>query len=68
MALKIGGIIVAAFIAGAYLASPELRAYAANTVWSSDIINNSIQSVDIKSLTTYSAVLISTRIILAIVL
>ena len=27
--LKIGGIIVAAFIAGAFAASPELRAYAA---------------------------------------
>lgn len=48
ISLKIGGIVVAAFIAGAFIASPELRAYAANTVGSSDIINNSIQSVDIK--------------------
>lgn len=39
---------MAAFIAGAFVASPELRAYAANTVGSADIINNSIQSVDIK--------------------
>ncbi len=46
--LKVGGIIVAAFIAGAFVASPELRAFAANTVGSADIINNSIQSVDIK--------------------
>lgn len=45
--LKIGGIIAAAFIAGAFMASPELRAYAANTVGSSDIIDGSIQSIDI---------------------
>lgn len=37
------------FTAGAFIASPELRAYAANTVGSADIINNSIQSVDIKN-------------------
>lgn len=42
------GLLVAAFVAGAFVASPELRAYAANTVGSADIINNSIQSVDIK--------------------
>jgi hypothetical protein len=47
--LKIGGIIVAAFIAGAFVASPELRAYAANTVGSSDIIDESILSRDIKN-------------------
>lgn len=47
--LKIGGIIVAAFIAGAFVASPELRAYAANTVGSSDIIDESILSQDIKN-------------------
>lgn len=40
--------VVAAFIAGALTASPELRAYAAATIGSADIINNSIQSVDIK--------------------
>jgi hypothetical protein len=45
--LKMGGIIAAAFIAGAFIASPELRVYAANTVGSSDIIDGSIQSVDI---------------------
>jgi hypothetical protein len=49
ISLKIGGIIVAAFIAGAFVASPELRAYAANTVGSSDIINESILSEDIKN-------------------
>lgn len=48
ISLKVGGFIVAAFIAGAFLASPELRAYAANTVGSADIINNTILSVDIK--------------------
>jgi hypothetical protein len=42
-------MIAAAFIAGAFVASPELRAYAANTVGSSDIINESILSVDIKN-------------------
>jgi hypothetical protein len=49
ISLKIGGIIVAAFIAGAFVASPELRAYAANTVGSSDIIDESILSQDIKN-------------------
>jgi hypothetical protein len=38
---------MAAFIAGAFIASPELRAYAANTVGSADIIDGSIQSIDI---------------------
>jgi hypothetical protein len=40
--LKIGTLIAAAFIAGAFVASPELRAYAANTVGSADIINESV--------------------------
>ncbi len=35
-------------MAGAFLASPELRVYAANTIGSADIINNSILSADIK--------------------
>lgn len=39
-----------AFVAGSFVASPELRAFAANTVGSIDIIDNSIQSVDIKDL------------------
>jgi hypothetical protein len=42
------GCVLAAFVSGAFVASPELRAYAANTVGSIDIINNSTQSVDIK--------------------
>jgi hypothetical protein len=49
ISVKIGGIIAAAFIAGAFVASPELRVYAANTVGSSDIIDESIQSIDIKN-------------------
>jgi|SRR6185503_15581653 len=48
MRVKFGAIVVAAFVSGAFVASPELRAYAANTIGSSDIIDNSIQSVDIK--------------------
>lgn len=47
--LKVGGIIVAAFITGAFVASPELRAYAASTIGSDDIINESIRSEDIKN-------------------
>jgi hypothetical protein len=45
---KVVGMLVAAFVAGSFVASPELRAYAANTVGSADIINNSILSADIK--------------------
>jgi hypothetical protein len=48
ISLKIGAIMVAMFIAGAFVASPALRAYAAATVGSAEIIDNSIQSVDIK--------------------
>src|SRR2546428_6168896 len=47
ISLKIGGLIVAAFIAGAFVASPELRAYAANTVFSSDIVDGQVMTVDI---------------------
>jgi hypothetical protein len=42
-------LLTLAFVAGAFVASPELRAYAANTVGSSDIINESILSADIKN-------------------
>ena len=45
---KMGGIIAPDLIAGAFISSPELRAYAANTLGSADIINNSILSADIK--------------------
>lgn len=43
----IGGIVVAAFIAGAFIASPELRAYAANTVFSTDIVDGEVKSADL---------------------
>jgi hypothetical protein len=46
--IRLYAMFTAIFMAGAFLASPELRAYAANTIGSADIINNSIQSVDIK--------------------
>ena len=46
---KMAGLMVAAFVAGSFVASPELRAYAANTVGSADIINESILSADIKN-------------------
>lgn len=42
-------IAVAAFVSGSFVASPELRAYAAATIGSADIIDESIQSVDIKN-------------------
>jgi hypothetical protein len=46
---KIVGMLIVAFVAGSFIASPELRAYAANTIGSSDIINESILSEDIKN-------------------
>lgn len=39
--------IVGSFIAGAFLASPDLRAYAANTVFSTDIVDGQVKTVDI---------------------
>jgi hypothetical protein len=42
------GLVVAAFIAGTFVAYPELRAFAAATIGSADIIDGSIQSIDIK--------------------
>ena len=45
--VRILGMVVAAFIAGTFAASPELRAFAANTIGSADIIDGSIQSIDI---------------------
>jgi hypothetical protein len=44
----IGIIACAAFATGAFAASPELRAYAAATITSTDIVDNTIQSIDIK--------------------
>ena len=47
ISLKIGAVIVAAFIAGAFVSSPELRAYAANTVFSTDIVDGEVKTPDI---------------------
>jgi hypothetical protein len=41
-------ITVAAFVSGSFVASPELRAYAAATITSADIVNETIRTVDIK--------------------
>lgn len=46
---KIVGIVVAAFVAGTFVVSPELRAYAAATITSADIVDETIQSIDIKN-------------------
>lgn len=43
------GLLAVAFVAGSFIASPELGAFAANTIGSADIINESILSVDIKN-------------------
>ena len=37
----------AAFVAGAFISSPELRAYAANTVFSTDIVDGEVKTADI---------------------
>ena len=47
ISLKIGAVIAAAFIAGAFAASPELRAYAANTVFSTDIVDGEVKTPDL---------------------
>lgn len=40
-------LVVAAFVAGTFVASPELRAYAANTVFSSDIVDGEVKTADL---------------------
>jgi hypothetical protein len=51
MAKNVTVVMVAAasLVIGAFIASPELRAYAANTIGSADIIDNSILSADLKN-------------------
>src|SRR5207247_10917583 len=57
ISLKVGGIIVAAIIAGAFVASPELRAYAANTVYSTDIVDGQVKNPDLAgNAVTYSKI------------
>ena len=41
------GIVAAAFVAGSFAASPELRAYAANTVFSTDIVDGQVKTADL---------------------
>jgi hypothetical protein len=53
--LKVGGIILAAFVAGAFVASPELRAYAANTVFSTDIKDGEVKTPDLANNAVTSA-------------
>lgn len=45
--VKTLGIVVAAFVAGSFVASPELRAYAANTVFSTDIVDGQVKTADL---------------------
>jgi len=44
---KVVGMLMAAFVAGSFVASPELRAYAANTVFSTDIVDGQVMTVDL---------------------
>lgn len=46
--IRLYAIVAATFMAGAFLASPELRAYAIATISSADIVNETIRSEDIK--------------------
>jgi hypothetical protein len=52
---KIAGMLVAAFVAGSFVASPELRAYAANTVFSTDIVDGQVKTADLGSNSVTSA-------------
>jgi hypothetical protein len=42
-------IVAVAFIAGAFIASPDLRANAANTVFSTDIVDGEVKTADLAS-------------------
>ena len=46
---KMIGLLLVAFVAGSFVASPELRAYAANTVFSSDIVDGEVKTADLAS-------------------
>jgi hypothetical protein len=45
--LRIAGLVVAAFVAGSFIASSELRAYAANTIRSIDIVDGQVLTADL---------------------
>src|SRR5688500_101296 len=43
------GLLVIAFVAGSFVASPELQAFAANTVFSTDIVDGEVKTADLGS-------------------
>lgn len=47
LGIQFGVVALAAFVAGTFVASPELRAYAVDTVFSSDIADGEVKNVDI---------------------
>jgi hypothetical protein len=40
-------VVAVAFVAGSFIASPDLRAFAANTVFSADIVDGEVKTVDL---------------------
>ena len=40
-------IVAVAFVSGSFLASPELRAFAANTIFSTDIVDGQVMTADL---------------------
>ena len=40
------GLLAIAFVSGTFVASPELRAFAANTVFSADIVDGEVKTAD----------------------
>ena len=52
---KMVGLLAAAFVAGSFFASPELRAYAANTVFSTDIVDGEVKTADLAANAVTSA-------------
>ena len=49
------GLLAVAFVAGSFVASPELRAYAANTVFSTDIVDGQVMTADLAGNSVTSA-------------
>src|SRR5574339_1077138 len=43
------GLLAIAFVSGTFVASPELRAFAANTVFSTDIVDGEVKTADLGS-------------------
>lgn len=56
ISIKYASIIaVAAFVSGSFVASPELRAYAANTIRSTDIVDGQVMTADLANNAVTSA-------------